>query len=96
MALLVMGRVSVLGELVGCDLKDALDLDRNVERQLGHTYSGAGVDTCVTEHIEHELAAAVDHRWRLIEPGRAIDHSEDLHDANDSIERSQSISCCRE
>ncbi len=93
MAASVIGRAFALDALVGCDLEDALDLDRDVEGQLGHTHSGPGMDTCVTEDIVHELAAAVDHRRRLVEPGSAVDHAEDFHDANDPIERSQPVSC---
>jgi hypothetical protein len=56
----------------------ALDLDRNVERQLGHANGTAGVSPDGwTEDLEDEIGEAVDDAWLPVEAGRRVHHAED-------------------
>src|SRR3954471_19024533 len=68
------------------DFRDQLDLNSDVERQLGHPDGGAGMAPRVAEDVHQQIAAAVDDAGRVVEAGRAVDHAEQLHDRGHAIQ----------
>src|SRR5665213_4140666 len=73
-----------------------LDLDRAPSGQRGHPDRGAGVTTGVAQHVEEQLARAVDDRGLLLEAGGRSDESEHRENAGDPIERTETGSEHRE
>ena len=67
-------------------LDDRLDLDRDVEGQLGRADRRAGVAAGLAPDVEDQLREAVDHGGRLVEAGRAVDEPERLDPARDPVE----------
>ena len=49
------------------DRREQLDLDGDVERQLGESDRGAGVPAGIAEHLDEEVGAAVDHLGGAVE-----------------------------
>ena len=62
------------------DFGDQLDLHRRVQRQLGHADRAAGVLAVLAEHLDEQLAGAVDHLGLAAEAGRAGYEADDLDD----------------
>ena len=48
------------------------------------------------EDVHQQVRRAVDHRELTVEAGCGIDHSEDLDDLRDPVERAEPPSHCRE
>src|SRR5918996_1030647 len=71
------------------DLDDRLDLDRDVEGQLGHADGGTGMAAGVVEDLHQEVGAAVGDGGHVVEPGGAVDHNQQLHDPADPVERTE-------
>src|SRR3954451_16817572 len=68
------------------ELCGQLDLDRDVEGQLGQTDGAARVPAGLAEDLDEQIGATVDDLWRLVEARRDVHHAEHLHDALDAIE----------
>ena len=77
------GRARLACHLVGVRIHpphphDRLDLDRDADRQRAHADRGACVTTAITEHIDEQIGAAVDHLRLVAEARHRIDHAEDF------------------
>src|SRR6478609_8498141 len=70
-------------------LHDRLDLDRDVEGELGRADSRARVIAGLSPHVEYQLREAIDHRGSLAEAGRAVDEPECLHPPRDPVQIAQ-------
>src|SRR6266850_433863 len=69
------------------DLEDALDLDRDPERERSHADCRAGVRPALRpEDLDEQVRGAVRHRRLLRELGVGVDEDEQLHDAAHAVE----------
>jgi hypothetical protein len=58
-----------------------------LKRQLVRADSAPRVSARLAEDLDEEIGGAVDHRWLPREPRRAVDPSDELHDAGYAIHR---------
>src|SRR6516164_2157362 len=73
------------------DRDDSLDLDRNLIGQHDIADSRAGVPTSIAEDLHEEIGTAIDDLRRIVEVRRGIDHTKELDDKIDAVERAERI-----
>src|SRR4030095_2567069 len=68
----------------------ALDLDRNSEGQLGHSYCASRVRAALrTARVDDQVREAVDDGGLAIEARSGIDHAEDPRPRCDAVQRAE-------
>src|ERR1700722_2860880 len=67
-------------------LEHRFDLDRDAERQRGHSDRGAGMLSRVAENLDHQVRGAVDHLRHVDEPRHAVDKTAEAQHLLDPVE----------
>lgn len=70
-------------------LKNHLNLDGDVAGEGAHTDGAAGGSTVLAPDFHHQIAETVDNLGVILEIGRAVDHSQNLDDADDPIQAAE-------
>src|SRR5262245_43698510 len=75
------------------DLERALDLYRNLHRQGNESDRRSGVATRISENLDEEIRATIDHFRLISKLGWAVDHSKHLDYALDAVEVAKRLLC---
>src|SRR5437764_5645078 len=73
------------------DRDDAFDFDRNLMGQHDIADGRTGVAAGIAEHFDEKIGTAIDDLRRVVEVRRGIDHTEELDNEVDAVERAQRI-----
>src|SRR5208282_6788039 len=75
--------------MLAYDLENGFDFDGDLHRQASHSNCGTRMTARFAENLDQQIGAAVDDARMIGELRYGVDHSEQLDDAFDAIERTE-------